>query len=134
MTDSYLKLGDAAERLNGRLVTDIDICYDDEILITLSGGRRYKFWHRQDCCETVEIVGVDGDVKTLRGKIVRSFEHEVEPSGDPPPEHPDSWTRTTLRFVTDENTVIVRWLGTSNGYYSENVDFSEISRSYRPKR
>lgn len=115
--------------LNGVLVKYIDDC-NDAILITTEDGRQFKFFHDQDCCESVRIWDTKGDLKSLQGKRIVSVEQEESgenPSDVIPPEWQDSFTWTNIVFRTDENTVIVRWYGDSNGYYSERVNLDEIT-------
>jgi len=38
----------------------------------------------------------------------------------------ESETWAFYRIVTNEETVVMRWIGSSNGYYSEVVDFTKI--------
>lgn len=115
-----------AAELTGETLTYIDIDPEnDEILLTTQSGRRIKFHHRQDCCESVRIVGTDGEWRSLIGKPLVEVKHDAVNADD---EGSDgSATRTTLTFRVDDATVISRWFGNSNGYYSERVDIEEIT-------
>ncbi len=79
--------------------------------------------HYQDCCEGVNIVDVAGDPKDLIGRHLTICE-EVSSKLDPE-EVSESGTATWYKFVSMEGSVTLRWLGLSNGYYSEEVS-SEI--------
>ena len=89
-------------------------------------GDSYKFYHNQDCCEYVRIVDICGSLDDLAGSpIIRA---EVRTSKDQDSVDPDeiidsSNTWTFYEFATIKGSVTVRWLGSSNGYYSEEVDF-----------
>src|SRR6478609_9342462 len=88
-------------------------------------GNRYSFSHSQDCCENVGIYDVIGDISDLIGSPMLGAEEISSP--EPSDYHPsDSYTWTFYRFWTAKGTVTVRWLGESNGYYSEGVDYVEL--------
>jgi hypothetical protein len=90
-----------------------------------ASGRIFRFFHSQDCCESVGIADIVGDVSDLIGFPM--LEAEEISSGDAPaPEHAESYTWTFYRFSTVKGTVTVRWLGESNGYYGEGVSFLRI--------
>lgn len=107
----------------------------NEIILTTESGRRFIIYHDQECCETVKIEDTQGNWHELVGKVITEATHRAVEREDPPPEYPDSWTRTTLTFRVDGATVITRWIGESNGYYSEDVDIAEIvAQSQEPDR
>lgn len=96
---------------------------DDEMLFVSDNGKTFRFYHEQDCCETVTIEDVCGAVQDLVGSPLVQAE---EVDGETPPQ--DTWessTWTFYKFATVKGSVTVRWLGVSNGYYSEGVEFSE---------
>jgi hypothetical protein len=101
----------------------------DEILFELRNGEQYKMYHSQDCCENVNVEDVIGDWKDLIGRKLTMAE-EVSSNEDPEGykrEYPsESFTWTFYKFATVKGYVTVRWLGESNGYYSESVDFARI--------
>jgi hypothetical protein len=106
--------------------TMIDVKKSDELLFTSDDGKKFKFYHYQDCCESVYIEDVVGDLSDLIGSPILVAE-EVDNIDEPKNYiHDDSsYTWTFYKFGTAKGSVTVRWLGTSNGYYSESVDFIE---------
>lgn len=102
---------------------------DDELRFRDGRGRTITFNHDQSCCEKVYIEDVCGDTLDLLGEPILLAEEVSNYIGPElqPDEYgsvPDSHTWTFYRFATVRGTVTVRWLGTSNGYYSERVSVS----------
>ncbi len=98
----------------------------DSILFKLDTGEKYRMYHSQDCCESVEVDDVDGDIADLIGSPLVVAE-EVSSEGAPQKEEwYDSFTWTFYKFATVKGFVMIKWYGTSNGYYSESVDFEKI--------
>lgn len=106
-----------------------------EVVFTLSDGRRFELYHRQDCCESVYVESVVGDWADLLGTpLLMAEESEGEtPAGFVESEW-DSYTWTFYKLATIKGYVDIRWCGTSNGYYSERVDFEEIKQSSAPSQ
>jgi hypothetical protein len=92
-----------------------------EMLFETADGERFLFTHLQDCCENVDINDVVGDLEDLVGEPLLLAE-EVSGATEPDAEHYESYTYTFYKFATRRGYVDVRWLGESNGYYSEAVD------------
>ncbi len=93
----------------------------DEMMFETANGERFMFAHQQDCCETVSINDIVGDLQDLCGAPLLVAE-EVKGATEPDEEHYESYTYTFYKFATRKGYVDVRWLGESNGYYSEGVD------------
>lgn len=108
---------------------------DDELLFTDSDEQVYRMWHSQDCCESVYIESIVGDLEDLIGspicvaeEVTNSFS-EGEPGKDelkPLDEYDESYTWTFYKLATIKGSVTIRWYGSSNGWYSERVDFEKI--------
>ena len=87
----------------------------------------FKFYHEQDCCESVSIEDIVGDLNDLVGvPILEAREDTQDGSGD----GYESATWTFYNFRTIKGSVTVRWLGESNGYYSESVRCERLPTNY----
>lgn len=98
---------------------------NDVVTFRTADGRVYQMYHSQDCCERVAIEDVSGDVSDLIGTPVLAAVEST--NADDPPENADSFTWTFYRLMTSKGLVVIRWLGESNGYYSEDVGFEETT-------
>lgn len=58
------------------------------------------------------------------GKLIESVCEEIDCETT---EDYESSTTTVHTFKTGEETVVVRWIGSSNGYYSESVDLADLT-------
>jgi len=110
--------------LIGKTLSDIKVNRDhDEITFVCQDGSEYLMYHDQDCCETVTIDDVSGDIMDLVGSPITLAEESSEAGVDS--EWGDSSTWTFYRFATVKGYVDIKWFGSSNGYYSESVNFKQ---------
>lgn len=79
-------------------------------------------YHLQDCCETVVVEDISGEIGDLIGSpilVAEGRESEECPEGSTPHDESNTWTFYTFRTL--KGTVDIRWHGSSNGYYGESV-------------
>lgn len=105
---------------------------DDEIIFITDKNRIFKLHHYQDCCESVTVEDICGDINDLIGSPILvaeevNNERDINPEGVTIPEYQDSFTWTFYKLDTSKGGVTIRWYGESNGYYSESVYFDEVN-------
>ena len=120
--------------LNGRHIVDVTGLEhgSDEAVFVCSDGSKWRMTHFQSCCESVQIEDVIGDVADLQDATVidaRKETSETDPDDRAPDEdnrYRESFTWTFYIIQTNKGAATIRWLGESNGYYSESVDFERV--------
>lgn len=128
------------DELKGLTLARVTVADDRETIdFATVDGRTFRQWHSQDCCEGVQVEEVVGDLADLIGSPILLAE-EAEHSDEDPPEvvvseedarYRESWTWTFYKLATIKGSVTIRWLGESNGYYSESVEFYESTPTTR---
>jgi hypothetical protein len=81
---------------------------------------RYVLYHEKDCCESVIVEDICGDLLDLEGWPILIAREDTN-ADDPGTCNGESYTWTFYNFATFKGYVTIRFLGESNGYYSEDV-------------
>jgi hypothetical protein len=102
----------------GKTVKYTENINNEKLLLYFTDGSSCKFYHIYDCSEYVYIEDSD-DLSLLEGVTLTGITKE---KSDKLTLNGLS-TLTKLEFINEKRTVKVTWLGESNGYYSEDVDF-----------
>ena len=96
-----------------------------EVLIVFTDGSVLEQIHHQDCCECVEVEQVDGDIGRHIGAKCIGIDTRVVELGDEGfkgnSDYYESATATFYTLTTSKGYLDWRWVGESNGYYSEDV-------------
>lgn len=114
--------------LLGQVIREVRYNGSDEIRFIMDNGDEYLMHHEQDCCESVTVEDIVGDLHDLEGSplLISEEVSNAEPEGWEPEEYCESYTWTYYRFSTIRGSVSIRWFGTSNGYYGERVSFVRV--------
>lgn len=111
--------------LNGKTLSDVTVIDNEEIIFSCDSGERFRMFHAQECCESVTIEDICGDLDDIvRSPILQAY---VESGHILPPknQYDEDYEWTFYRISTINGTVTIRWYGDSNGYYSTSVSFGE---------
>jgi len=101
----------------------------EEIIFTDSDGVKYIMFHSQDCCEDVQVDSIVGNISDLLNTPITLAEEKTDSENGKIDDFDESFTWTFYTLATVKGYVDIRWYGSSNGYYSEDVTFKEIERS-----
>ena len=80
-------------------------------------------YHQQDCCESVVVEDIAGDLEDLEGYPILRAEERTE-------DGKSSYGKALYTFyelATIKGSVTIRWLGESNGYYGVAVSIRDVS-------
>lgn len=116
-------------KLLGKTLKDIKENKDQIEFITDTKDR-YLMYHEQECCEAVYIEDICGDLNDLLNSEILEAEGISDtmeiPCSEEEYRYYESVTWTFYKIGTRKGSVTIRWCGTSNGYYSESVDFARV--------
>jgi hypothetical protein len=117
------------EELKGKIITKIEglNAGNDSVIFTTNDGT-FGMYHSQNCCESVTIDDVNGNINDLIGSPILIAEENTSDKNPPgiTVEYQNSFTWTFYKLATKKGYVDIRWYGSSNGYYSESVDFKKL--------
>lgn len=98
----------------------------DRMEFYTDSGERFAMYHSQDCCESVGIEDITGDLDDLLNSPITEASERTNSDDPMGKESYESFTWTFYHLATIKGWVTIRWLGQSNGYYSESVDFVKL--------
>jgi len=124
-------------------LTLVNISNNEYEILFKTVDRTFRMYHMQDCCESVYVDDICGDIDDLIGTPIVQAEEASSPYAKhlmddkelvwrtlkdewPEENRDDSQTWTFYKIGTNKGSVTIRWYGSSNGYYSESVDFLEL--------
>ena len=105
--------------LKGMTITAVIYNTDDESLWIHLNTHVLQMTHFQDCCETVHLADVVGNFEDLIGYPLLEVSESIV---DITSANAESSTASYYNFKTLKSTVQLRWVGESNGCYSETID------------
>jgi|SRR6266404_374644 len=110
------------DNMIGRTFTSIKGAkiYSDNLTFIATDGSEFNFYDGEAGLGNNVSVYIDdicGDITNLIGRPILQTECISNKNSD------ETWT--FYKFSTVKGTVTIKWRGTSNGYYSEEVSYSE---------
>ena len=102
----------------GKVITKVE--HNSEHFTLHWEGGYLHFFHVSNCCEVVQIESIEGDLTDLFSSLLMC--EQVSSENGRVMDY-ESYTWTFYKFATVKGYVTVRWLGSSNGYYSESVSW-----------
>ena len=93
----------------------------EEVAFFCTSGEIFTFFHDFDCCESVYLEDFELSCSSLIDATILSAEEVEGYDAGEPEGYIESYTWTFYKIETDKGGLWMRWLGLSNGYYSESI-------------
>lgn len=102
----------------------------EQFLLTTVSGRQIAITHIRDCCESVHVESTAGDWTEIIGKVIidASRRTVVIRGCNDVYEGRDRLEETYIEFDANDATLVQKWIGNSNGYYSTDANLYEIEQ------
>lgn len=91
----------------------------DGVVFDFDNGTTWYMYHPQDCCESVALEEVVGDLSDLEGSPLLMAEEVSSEEG--------RYEWTFYKFATNKGFVAFRWCGDMDSYYSISVYFEPFA-------
>lgn len=102
------------------------ITYLDDYEIQTSDGNKYMFYHEQDCCESVSLHEIKGNIDDILNSPVTLAEEDGCEPDDWKAGYEESYTFSNYFLETVKGRLEIYFLGTFNGYYGESMNFYKV--------
>lgn len=112
--------------LNGETLVSIEglAVRSEEVKFKTASGKEFIMLHYQDCCESVDVDDICGDIGSILNSPILNAEESTSENFDEEEYESNTWT--FYKIDTAKGGVTIKWLGSSNGFYSESVIFEEV--------
>lgn len=111
--------------LLGETVRSVKQIDKEEIRFETESGRKFVIMHSQDCCESVVIHDVSGDLQTLVGQKIVVYEGSWD--NDLPSSMEPGMVESFTRSIFKVNDIVIECFGQSNGYYNESMALADVT-------
>jgi len=118
--------------LVGKTIVKLDMTVGrKEVRFLCSDKTAYVLFHETECCEQVLLEDINGEISWLVGSpILMADESQGDTGYETDRDENPHYQWTFYRFATRKGYVDLRFLGTSNGYYSEKMTFMRLPDGY----
>lgn len=134
---------DLFKNLKGKIIRRIITKNDEEMYFEIGRDEWYYLHHNGDY-SNIWLAEIIGDLDDVVGSVIVEAElvKQQTDAGEGRPDNiteaertrsEESGTWSFYKLRTGTGSVTLRWCGTSNGYYSEEVDYHSVPASRVPK-
>lgn len=108
----------------------------DRVIFITKDSEYFSLYHQQDCCESVCLEDICGDLDDLVNSPILTAEKVSSEDTATVKLQSESWYNnrqeetnvwTFIKIGTKKGSVTIRFYGSSNGYYSEDIDLFQTS-------